>query len=269
MAKPGGSTGSAVVNGAHVSVQGNGVPLLLGWYCPTLAAGRSGVTPLWSKEPMWDSDLPAMAKAIGTRRVKQFSVLGWKGKVSGHLSVMGLATLSGNSIAIGSYAGSSPCEMASLGQASQLDASCVAQTQECGLAVATLEPAGGFESRPYEEDPDEMELALQSSCVSEQVLRLDIDGDGKMDYFSIEDLLRDGVAPEELPAAAADGAECEQGFAGEAGKGLVRVATLDVDGDGRVEVLFLRGSDEFLLYGAPNHPGRLERLGVARGWVGK
>lgn len=235
-------------------------PLLLGWYCPEMAMGRPGVRPLWTNNGQWSDDSEELSSTIASRSVKRLSVLRWSGGLAGWFSVAGLATLSGQALAIGSYQGTSTCNAAAVGKASQLDPVCVKETSECGLAIGYIEPSSGFESRPYEEDPDSTSIAYGSGCEVGNVLVVDTDGDGATEKFLLDDLSSEEEAPVELPASSTPDT-CTPSFGSVINDKLVRLATLDIDGDGRMEILFRRGAEEFLLYGAPNHPARLELLG--------
>ncbi len=234
-------------------------PILLGLYCPEIAMGRPGIRPLMARISVWTEDKEEFDSAIASRSVKQFSVLGWPGRRAGLFSVAGLARVSSGSLAIGSYQGASVCNTAALGKESSDDASCVAQTQGCALALAQIGLSSGFEAPPYGEDPDSTTIAFGGGCEIGNVLMVDMDSDGKNEYFLLDDLMSQEAAPVELPASSGTHT-CVPSFASVINSKLVRLATLDVDGDGRMEILFQRGKEEFLLYGAPNHPARLELL---------
>lgn len=241
-------------------------PVFLGWYCPDAAAGRPALRPLMAKDTEWTADPKALAKAIGTRRARQLSVLAWQGHRAGAFAVAGLARDARGSMAIGSYLGSPPCQgPATVGEPGADDPVCLSQTHGCALAIGPMEAAGGFESRPYEEDPDRQEIAVASACEAESVLVMDTDLDGKPERFNISDLQTETDAPVELALAPTSSAQCLPNFAAPSSAlgDLVRLAVIDVDGDGRPEVLYRRGAGEFLLYGAPSNPARLELLGRA------
>lgn len=242
-----------------------GPSLLLGWYCPESAAGRPGVEPVLARDPAWTNEEAVLERAISARRAKRFSVLGYQGQLSGILSVAGGATSGGARLAIGSYLGAEPCDIVdSLGNVRSTDEQCLHATQNCSLAVGLLEPAGGFDARPYEEDPEAAELAKSAACEIGQNLAVDVDGDGTAERFSLSEILA-GRSPVELPLQDEGGRTCESSFASPIAdaEDLVRVGVLDLDGDGRPEVVY-RNASEFLVYGAPNSPARMELLGRAK-----
>lgn len=248
---------------AEMAGAASGPSVLIGWYCPKSAAGRPGVEPVLARDPGWTNDEMVLERAIDARRAKRFSVLGYQGQRAGNLSVAGGATSGGVKLAIGSYLGAEPCDVTdSLGKSTQ-DAECVQATQGCSLAVGMLEPAGGFNSRPYEEDPEAAVLAAGAACEIGENLILDVDGDGTAERFSLSEIFA-GRAPVELPLKDEGGRTCETSFASpvEGDGDIVRVGVLDLDDDGRPEVLYRQGS-ELLVYGAPNSPARMELLGRA------
>jgi hypothetical protein len=238
----------------------------VGWYCPEAGAGRPAIRPLFARDPKWLSNLDPLNKAIASRRVKRFTVLAWEGHAAGSMIVMGGAQDAAGKMAMGAYVGASVCQPKSVDaqtDAPDEDPVCRSLSDGCSMALGELEAAGGFHSRPYEEDPERLELFRSGACEENDVLLLDTDGDGKAERFSIVDLKGTGSAPVELPLSPIEGTSCEPTFAGAVvgHSDLVRMAVLDVDGDGRIEVLYRRNSNEFLLYGAPSSPARLELLG--------
>ena len=240
-----------------------GRSVLLGWFCPTGAAGRPAVRPLFARDPSWASELPALNKAIASRRVRRFTVMAWQGHAAGSMIVMGSAQDAKGKLAMGSYVGASACQPRSTTGLTDEDPVCQSITAGCALALGELEPASGFNARPYDEDPARLDLLQSKGCEAGDFLLLDTDGDGKAEHFSTADLRGDGAAPAELPLADGSTATCEPNYAAAviAHTDLVRMAVLDVDGDGRAEVLYRRNSNELLLYGAPSSPARLELLG--------
>lgn len=241
-----------------------GPSILLGWYCPTGAAGRPSVEPVLARDPSWTVDAQVLARAIGARRVKSLTVMGYAGRRSGSFAVAGAATTGGTSVAVGSFLGSSPCETVdSLGRVTARDERCVQTTRECSLAVGLLEDAGGFEARPYEEDPKLGKTSPGVACEIGNDLVLDVDGDGAPERFDLGGLVSSHV-PVELPLVEDGGRVCERSYASMeiAGSALWRAGVIDLDGDGRPEVLYRRGSELFV-YGAPNSPGRMELQGRA------
>lgn len=268
MAKPSANTPHSAEQAPRVDPRSTtsqqGQSVLLGWFCPEMAAGRPGIRPLFAKDPTWNSERSPLEMAIASRRVKRFTVLAWQGHRAGSLMVVGAAQDATGKMALGSYLGTSACQpKSSSGDPAEDDPTCLAFTHGCGAALGGLEAAGGFQARPYEEDPDALRLFAGAACESKDVLSLDTDGDGQLERFSISDLRSRGPAPVELPLAKSSAEPCSSSFAAPV-KGhadLVRMAVLDVDGDGRLEVLYRRNDHEFLLYGAPTNPARLELLG--------
>jgi hypothetical protein len=244
----------------------NGRSVLLGWFCPKQGAGRPAIRALFARDPSWTSALAPQNRAIASRRVKRFTVLAWEGHAAGSMIVMGSAQDAGGKMAMGSYVGASVCQPKSTSGTEEQpdeDPVCRALSEGCALALGELEHAGGFEARPYEEDPERLDLFRGKACESGDVLRLDTDGDGKVELFSIADLRTPGVSPVELPMSVESAPTCVPSFAAAVPDhpDLVRMAVLDVDGDGRSEILYRRNGNEFLLYGAPSSPARLELLG--------
>ncbi|MCP4444131.1 MAG: VCBS repeat-containing protein [Myxococcales bacterium] len=247
-----------------VSAVETGPRLMLGWYCPESAAGRPGVEPALARDPSWTEAEDVLSRAVGARRVKRFSVLGYAGQRAGSFAVAGAATSNGASLAIGSYLGASPCEeVDSLGKIRSRDEHCVQTSHNCSLAVAPLEAAGGFQARPYEEDPDTLVLSTGVACEIGKHLVVDVDGDGTAERFSLEQLIA-GKNPVELPFLEEGGRTCEMHYASVSTSlgGLTRVGVLDFDEDGRPEVVYRRGTELFV-YGAPHSPARMELLGRA------
>ncbi len=242
----------------------SGPRVLVGWYCPGSAAGRPAVEPALARDPNWTASSEVLARAIGARRVKRFSVVGYQGQRSGTFAVAGAATSGGASLAIGSYFGASPCEVVdSLGKVRSRDEACVRVTGECSLAIGTLEDSGGFRARPYEEDPEADDLVTGTACEIGNHLVVDVDGDGTGERFSLKQLIA-GNAPVELPLLDEGGRTCEAKYAAMAvdETELVRLGVIDLDGDGRPEVIYRIGTELFV-YGAPHSPARMELLGRA------
>ncbi len=257
------SPAAAAPTVAEAAAQGPN--LILGWYCPDSAAGRPGVVPLLAKTPSWTAAFEVLERAIRAREVKRFHVLGFQGTNSGTLSVAGAATSGGVALAIGSYQGAEPCDVLdSLGKVRETDSTCQAATGGCALAVGMLEPAGGFSARPYDEDPEAVSFRVGGACEVGGNLVVDVDGDSRGERFSLSEVLASRV-PVELPLQDEGGRVCEPSFAAMVGEGepaLLRIGVLDLDEYGRPEVLYRLG-DEFLVFGAPNSPARMELVGRA------
>lgn len=229
-------------------------PALVGIYCPELAGGRPAVDPLFVRAERWSADPAETAAVVQRRAARQLSVLGWDGRRVGVFSVAGAAKTGGRSVAIGSYAGASPCA-----RGDEEDPACVAATAGCGVAVAVLEEPGGFRARPFEEEPDPVDVEVGGACAAAGGVVADIDRDGAPEAFAVP---ASAALPPELVASDA-AAECAPRFAGAAFGGAGRVwAAADVDADGRLELL-VRGDDgTWALYAAPELPTRLERAAV-------
>lgn len=245
------------------SAKGQEESQMLAWYCPLSAAGRPGVEMLMAQEAGWTTGASDLQSAVASRRVKRFTVLGWLGNRAGWFSVAGAGRSGGVDLAIGSYQGKSPCEVATelADGATGEDPTCLRETAGCAIAIGAIEPAGGFRARPYEEDPEVKLYPSAAACEAADELVIDMDGDGLAEHFSIAQLIGAQEAPAELPYLAASTASCTVNFAQALlGNSVTRVAVLDVDGDSRPEVLYRRNGTEFLLYGAPNNPARLELL---------
>lgn len=245
------------------SEPGQEEPQMLAWYCPNSAAGRPGLEMLMAKEVGWITAERDLQSAVASRRIKRVTVLAWSGHRAGWFSVAGAGRSNGVDLAIGSYQGALPCEPATKpddGSTSE-DPTCLRETAGCAIAIGAMEPAGGFQASPYEEDPEVSLYPSAAACEAADELVIDMDGDGVGEHFSIAQLIGGAEAPVELPYLAASTVRCTESFADALdATGMTRIAVLDVDGDTRPEVLYRRNTSEFLLYGAPNNPARLELL---------
>jgi len=254
--------------------------VLIGEMCPTAAAGRPAVLPLFLRNVGWQSQAADVSAPLERRSARQFVVLGWDGRRVGVFSVAGAAEVDDGVAAIGSFAGASPCEKKrGPGQPKELEADCVAEQANCGLAVAVLEPAGGFAARPADEDPDPAEVEPAGLCVAKGLLLVDVDGDGKNEAFPQSAFLDESRGPaDEVGAVSAVGATCAPKFATRAAvpagdprdwRGMDVVAVADFDGDGRREIVAVyqyAGRRTWALYSATDFPGRLDLVGEAVPW---
>ncbi len=199
-------------------------------------------------------------------------MLGWDGRRAGLFSVAGAARSDDGVAAIGSYAGHSPCEKRRGAEAAGRDPDCAAALRDCGLAVAVLEPSGGFGSRPAEEDPDPVALDVGGACVADGKLLVDIDGDGKPEAYPAAGFAAgSGAASDEVGQVAAGSAACPPRFAlrGVMGNGVDLLGVVDLDADGRNEIVAqfqAGGRRSWALYSAPSTVARLERVGVGAPW---
>jgi hypothetical protein len=251
--------------------------VLIGEMCPKAAAGRPGVLPLFLRNVGWQSQAADVSAPLERRSARQFVVLGWDGRRVGVFSVAGAAEVDDGVAAIGALAGTSPCEKKSApGQGKELEADCVTAQAHCGLAVAVLEPSGGFEARPAEEDPDPAAVEPAGMCVAKGLLLVDVDGDGTSEAFPAAGFLDESRGPaDEVGAVAAAGATCTPRFAARGvvppgdprdWRGMDVVGVADFDGDGRREIVCVyqyAGRRTWALYSATDFPGRLDLVGDA------
>ncbi len=251
--------------------------VLIGEMCPTAAAGRPAVIPMFARRVTWILENSELNRPLETRSARQFSVFAWNGGRAGLFSVAGAADIGlDRLVAVGSYAGASPCEKRDKNGATSKDAACVASQHHCGLAIAVLEQPSGFRARPFDEDPDPPQFRRAGACVSGDKLLVDLDGDGSVEAFPVRDLLDPVRAPaEEVFAVARGKASCTPTFSVRNAippanplhwRGLDILGVADVDGDGRAElVLSYHYSDRrtWAVYSAPRTAARLELMGEA------
>jgi hypothetical protein len=267
------------VRGTHAAGPG-GRDVLIGELCPEGAGGRPAVLPQLVRGRGWSAGSADLAAPIERRSARQFVALGWSGRRVGVFSVAGAARSEGRAIAIGSYAGGSPCETRRRpGASPALDAACLAAQNHCAVAVAMLEPAGGFAARPVEEDPDPVDIPAGGACVSGELLLADIDGDGVDEAYPATSFIDERGAPaDEVTRVVAGGGSCEPVFAQRgvvpAGgprsfRGMDILAVADFDSDGRREILALLhydGRRTWALYSAVESVGRLDLVGETTPW---
>jgi hypothetical protein len=259
-------------------VHAGGREVVVGEMCPQGAGGRPAVAPLVMRTVQWTDNAGEVSATVERGSVPRWVVFGTDGKRAGFFDTLGLVDIAPNqSVASGTYAGSSPCSY-STGALSQRadDPKCIAATGGCGLAVGEL-------AHP-DEPPDDVELATTGACLSGDELAVDIDGDGRVESFPLADVL-DGIRgpAAEWSAAPTAAAACKPQFqlydvklvpAAEAGKpadakGTVMLDVLgavDLDGDGRKElVLALRFPTvrSIVVYSAVETPLRLSLVGEA------
>lgn len=254
---------------------------LLGELCMTGAGGRPGIAPLAARTVSWSSEPTELAAALNRGQAGAFAVLGVLGQRVGVFTPIGAGELAGNaSVAMGSYAGSSPCVTGDPGAGGRPadDAACVAATGGCGLAVAAISTGGAFTG------VDPPDVAVGGACVSGDGVAVDIDGDGTAEVFPLTAFLDGSRAPaEELTAASAVAAPCTARFSHYGLAIAVDAAiadprhrvtldvlgVLDLDGDGRQElVIGLRYAERrtIAVYSAIDSAARLSLIGEVEPW---
>jgi hypothetical protein len=254
--------------------------ILVGEMCPEGAAGKPAVAPLLVRGVGWSSEPDDVDAAI-QRSARAFAVLGLDGHRAGIFEVLGVADVGlPGEVAIGSYAGRSPCAPASQDGGAEDDPACKRATGGCGLAVASIDPASAKADEIVDVDAG-------GACASGGSLLVDVDGDGASEAFPIAQFVDPVRAPaEEVLAAPVVGAACDATFAvyglvvtpppEEGVKDDPRyhvtidvIAVADLDGDGRRELaLSFRYPDgrTVALYSAIRQSGRLELVGEAVPW---
>ncbi len=249
--------------------------VLVGEMCPAAAADRPAVVPLFARGISWSTAADEVAGPLERREARQFSVLDWEGARAGLFSVVGVSEVKGRKVAIGSYAGGSPCARGE----DELDPNCVVAQNQCGLAFSLIEPSGGITARPFEEDPDPVQLSVAGGCVAGDRLLVDIDGDGRAEAYPVASFLDPVRAPaEEVGLVPHSGADCTPHFAvrhivppgdPKHWNGLDLLGVIDLDGDGRNElVLSYHYSDRrtWAIYTADSSVARLDLAGEAIPW---
>jgi hypothetical protein len=252
--------------------------VLLGEMCPEAAAGRPSVLPMFLRGIGWRIAPDEVADPVARNQVRQFTVLAWDGGRAGVFSVAAAAEVGlERRVAVGGYAGRSPCLPG--GEAAEPDPACVVAQRHCGLAVGLLEPVGGLEARPLEEHGPPLEVATGGACVSEDLLMVDIDGDGVAEAFPLARFLDPVRAPaEEISAAGPGAAACEPRFAVRAAlpagdprhfRGMDVLGVVDLDGNGRFELIVAFDYADrrtWAVYSATSNAGRLELMGEVVPW---
>jgi hypothetical protein len=255
-----------------------GRQVVVGELCPQGAAGRPAVAPLLIRTTQWLDTTSEVTSAVERGATPRFVAFGVDGKIAGLFDTVGLADIAlGQSVASGTYIGGAPCSSdAGPGQRTD-DARCAAATGGCGLAVAEV-------TRP-DDPPGAPAFQTGGACVSGDALGVDIDGDGKVEWFPLAQML-DGIrAPaQEWSALQGSRPACKPSFVlydlrlappAEPGKLPDARATVtfdllgvvDLDGDGRQElVIALRFPTvrTVVVYSASESGQRLELAGEAQ-----
>jgi hypothetical protein len=257
-----------------------GQAALLGELCVGGAGGRPGIAPLAGRMVSWTSDPAELAVPLSRGQTGAFAVLGVDGRRVGVFTAIGMAELTASaSVAMGSYAGGSPCAPPAAGGAAPVDdPACVAATAGCGLALAPVSTGGAFAAL---EPPD---VTVGGACTSGDVVVIDVDGDGTPEAFPLTSFLDGSRAPaEEITAAAVAPAACKPSFtryglavaidaaiADPRHKVTIDIlGVLDVDGDGRHEVVVgLRYAERrtIAVYSAVDSAARLSLIGETEPW---
>jgi hypothetical protein len=265
---------------AKVAPVAPGRGVLIGEMCPDGAGGRPAVAPLIVRDVSWSSDADDVQTHL-ERNAKAFAVLGLDGRRAGVFEVLGAADVGlPGEVAIGSYAGRSPCTPFSEEGGAPEDAVCVKTTKGCALAVASID-------RVAAETAEVPDLETGGACVSGESLVVDIDGDGATESFPLAQFVDPVRAPsEEVLAAPVVSPSCNPRFSlyGQVVKPppdpdvaddaryhvtLDVVGIADLDGDGRREVVVSFRYPEgrtFAVYSALDQSGRLELVGEAVPW---
>ena len=197
--------------GNHGPRRLTGIPgrqLVVGEMCPLLAEGRPGIAPLIIHSVDWNDKPSAVAELVSRGVVSHFTVLGYNGAFAGSFDVLGMADSATQSIAAGTYVGSSPCSRAdSVGGERIEDATCKAHAHDCGLAI------GAVDARS---DEVEFKFPGGGACVSGDALLVDIDGDGVAEQFPLREFLDGNHGPAEEVVSVATGAtsaaKCEPSY---------------------------------------------------------
>lgn len=257
---------------------GRGV--LIGEMCPDGAGGRPAVAPLIVRGVGWSDDADDVATQL-ERNARAFAVIGLDGRRAGVFEVLGAADVGlPGEVAIGSYAGRSPCVPFSDEGGAPEDAACVKATKGCGLAVASIDQVAA-------ETAEVPEFAVGAACISGESLVVDIDGDGATESFPLAQFVDPVRAPsEEVLAAPVVSPSCKATFA--LHDQVVKpapepdvaddpryhvtldiVGVVDLDGDGRHELVVSFRYPEgrtFAVYSALRQAGSLELVGEAVPW---
>lgn len=257
-----------------------GRQIVIGEMCPSAAAGRPAVDPLFVRGARWDADAGVLADLAEHNAVAEFVVLGFDGRRAGVFTAMGAADVPGaQTVVAGSYVGESPCAVAraSAGAAhatnqgaSQMlaaeDQACMQAQKGCGLAIGEVGSPG----------TTAVATAAANACVVNQTLRVDVDGDGRFEGFALADAFDSvGVPHAEWLAKPAPPQACPPQFAVHnlalaaplQGTTVDVLGVLDLDLDGRSEVVlavrYAKGR-AVMIFSPRATASRLELVGEAQ-----
>jgi hypothetical protein len=255
--------------------------VLVGEMCPRSADGRPAVKPLFLRGVGWSDAAEDVSTPIERRAAQQFSVLAWDGRRAGVFSVAGIADVGDETVAVGAYAGNSPCARPRDAGDAGYHPDCVTAQNHCGLGVALLE-RGGADEQPFDEGADPLSLPAAGACVAKGMLLVDIDGDGSEEAFMAEEFVNPVYAPaEEVLAVPRSNETCTPAFAihhavppgdPKHWRGLDVVGVLDLDGDGRREIILIyqyATRRTWAIYSATSTAGRLDLVGEAEPWTSR
>jgi hypothetical protein len=253
---------------------------MVGEMCPQGVAGRPAIAPLMMKVLDWNDRAEEVSATVERGSVSRFTVLGTDGKSAGVFDALGVADVGMRApVAVGSYAGASPCTGATGGKPSTANA----RTEEpaCGAATASCGVALGEIVRP-DDPPETPVFTTAGACLSGDAIAVDIDGDNVAEAFPLSGVLDPVRGPAaEWTAAPTAGAACTPAFTIYDVK-LVRppdpgkpvdtksiivldvLAVVDIDGDGRKElVLAMRFPTvrTIMVYSAKTTATRLDLVG--------
>jgi hypothetical protein len=251
---------------------------MIGELCPKLADGRPGVAPLLMRTTQWSDSTEEVVNTVERGSTPRYAAFGVDGKLAGVFDAVGVADIApGQSIASGTYVGGAPCS-SDAGKGQRVDdPACLAATHGCGLAVAQLE-------RPDADMPEVPAYQTGGVCIANDMLGVDVDGDGVAEWFPLVGVLDGTRGPAQEWDASTVARPCDGTFVSfdnkiqpetEAGKATDPKATVtldvlgvvDVDGDGRKDlVLALRFPTvrTIVVYSAANSARRLELVGEAQ-----
>ena len=243
---------------------------LVGEMCLERGNGRPALALLIARQVSWSADpgeLDGLAPRVGAR---PFAVLSARGARAGIFASVGPVDLGTESpVLTGGYAGKPPCDDADKAFAK----ACTEAQEKCGLAVASLATDGA---------DDAPKLRTGGACVEDGgTLRVDLDGDGMAEAFTVAGFLDELRAPAaDLSASAPSAAKpaCQPTFAvpglvrgkdAKAFRALDLLGVVDLDDDGRVELVMqyrYASVRTWGIYAADASGGRLSLVAEVAPW---